>query len=57
MKNVKEFFLINKQRTRLKDLENLKIFHIKKMILLRLNMVAFIKVLVSLFIKGAELNQ
>ena len=53
---IKNFFLLIKRELVWKDFEIFKIFHIKKIILLRLNMVVFIKVLVRLFIKRAELN-
>ena len=39
-----------------KDLENLNIFQIEKMILSRLYMIVFIKFLVSLSIKGVKLK-
>ena len=55
-KKTEEFYLLMNRELVWKDLEISKIFHIKKMILFRLNMVVFIKVLVRLFIKGAELN-
>ena len=55
MKKTKEFF-INKQRIHVKDFLNLKIFHIKKMILFSLDMVVFIKFLVKFFVNGTELN-
>ena len=55
-KNTEEFYLLMNRKLVWKDLEILTIFHIKKIILFRLNMVVFIKVLVRLFIKGTELN-
>ena len=55
-KKTEEFYLLMNRELVWKDLEISKIFHINKMILFRLNMVVFIKVLVRMFIKGAELN-
>ena len=56
MKKSGVFYFLMKREFVWKDLEILKIFQIKNIILFRLNLVVFIKFLVRLFIKGAELN-